>query len=124
MTRPAVLVRALAAVAFVAGVAAAVTLSLATGGEPPPFGLGSLRMPPPHPWDKLLHVAAYAVLTGLALLLVPAGRPWRWSAAAAVLVLATVLEVQQGTVAGRTASLADALANLVGVVLGVVAVRR
>ena len=67
--------------------------------------------------DKLYHGAAYAWLGGLAVLAVP-GRTAGRLAALSMIVLGALLEWGQSFVPGRTASLGDAAANAVGVLLG------
>lgn len=73
--------------------------------------------PTPHMWDKLGHFAAYA---GLAAPLTLAMHPRRWLAAAAVATVYGIgLEVAQALGdAGREASVLDAVANLLGALLG------
>lgn len=67
--------------------------------------------------DKLYHCAAYAWLGGLAVLAVPGRRRGRL-AALAMILLGALLEWGQSFVPGRMASLGDAAANTVGVLLG------
>lgn len=89
-----------------------------TGGDVAlagPFGVGA---------DKWVHAASYAVIAALAV-----GRGTRLTGVlglvAVVLAVAAFgasIEVAQSFVPGRTASSADAVANTVGAVVGVVAV--
>ena len=71
-------------------------------------------------WDKLLHVSAFAAI-GLAGSLAFQG--WRFGlvVAAGLLALGCILELAQIIIPGRSASIADALANGVGVAFGLVA---
>jgi VanZ family protein len=71
--------------------------------------------------DKLEHLAAYAVLGGLALLSAESRRG-RALLAVGVVVLGLALEGVQALLPWRTASWADGAANLAGVVLGAGAV--
>lgn len=68
--------------------------------------------------DKLLHLGAYLALGALPALVLP--RP-AWSLLAAVFLVAVGigLELGQGFVVGRVASLQDAAANALGAALGV-----
>jgi len=76
-------------------------------------------------WQNVLHVPAYA---GLVVLLAAA---WPLDArrraaglaarAAACVVFGTAMELAQAVIPGRTGSLTDALLNVVGVALGLVA---
>jgi uncharacterized membrane protein AbrB (regulator of aidB expression) len=90
-------------------VAVALVVALFVGGSQP--GAAGLV---PAPWDKLAHVAVFAVLT-LALVhgfRVPAG----WAAVVALGVGAAD-EVHQSFLPGRVASVDDWLADLAGVAL-------
>lgn len=73
-----------------------------------------------HPWDKLAHLASYAVLSGL---LRAAGLGSGWAFALAVLYGASD-EWHQRFVPGRDASLADWVADTVGAGLGAWLSRR
>ncbi|PKP82232.1 MAG: hypothetical protein CVT79_08060 [Alphaproteobacteria bacterium HGW-Alphaproteobacteria-18] len=76
----------------------------------------------PQMWDKFGHFAAYA---GLAAPLTLAMHPRRWLAAAAVATIYGIgLEVAQALGdAGREASVLDAIANLLGALLGAALIR-
>lgn len=78
------------------------------GGDPPAF---------PH-LDKLQHFAAYLLLTGWFGALLDRSRyPWL---ALAMLMLGCGIELAQGAMElGRTADLADVLANSMGVAAGI-----
>lgn len=72
--------------------------------------------------DKVYHCLAYAWLGGLPLLAF-SGPVWGRIAAWSMVGLGLLLEWGQSLVPGRTASLGDALANAVGVLLGILAAR-
>ncbi len=99
-------------------------LPLPTGGGDPgvalagPFGVGP---------DKVVHAVSYATIAGLAVLerRTRGVRNGVVGLVAVVVVVAAFgagVEVVQSVVPGRTASGADAVANAVGAVVGVVAV--
>lgn len=70
----------------------------------------------PPPWDKLAHLAWYAVLSGL--LLTGFGRrAWPW-VGAALLLLAGWDEWHQAALPGRQPGLDDWLADTTGVMFG------
>lgn len=70
----------------------------------------------PAPWDKLAHLAWYAVLSGL--LLTGFGRrAWTWIFAA-MLLLAGWDEWHQATLPGRQPGMDDWIADAVGVSIG------
>ena len=101
------MVRKLAKIAFFIGLVAVIALSLLPQETLPETGM----------WDKLNHALAYAVLAvsggfgfkGLrSLLMVGIG----------LVVLGAGLELVQSVTPGRDGSIADAVANLVGVALG------
>lgn len=70
--------------------------------------------------DKVGHLLAYATLMGWFGQLYPPG----WRLALAFVALGLVLEILQGLSGYRQASMADMLANTLGVVLGGWATRR
>lgn len=72
--------------------------------------------PSKHSLDKLAHFTAYAWLTFLAAVGLTPPRARR--AFAGILILATLLELAQAAIPMRSASAADALANLAGCVTG------
>ena len=74
----------------------------------------------PEGTDKALHLLAYAVIAGCAGLGF-AGWKSRIFAGAAAIVIGIFLEFAQGAWAGRNASVADAVSNMAGVVLGLIA---
>lgn len=92
-------------------VAGVIVLSLV----PPP----TLPLEPPKNFDKLMHVLAYFALAFGAVQLFERGRTLVW-AALGLIVLGVLLEWAQGTLAPdvRMADPWDALANTVGVLLG------
>ena len=80
-------------------------------------------LPPEHlvlkvtTWDKLNHAVAYAMLAFVGSLGFRHGRPILF-VAVALLVLGAGLEVAQAAVPNRSPSPFDALANLVGIIVG------
>jgi len=72
-------------------------------------------------WDKAQHALAFAVLAVLACLGWPQVSAWRWCLA--LLAYGVLIELAQAATGWRHGSVADALADAVGVVagLGVVA---
>lgn len=66
--------------------------------------------------DKIYHVFGFMALVGLA------GTAWRWTykQTAALLSFAVVLELSQFLMEGRGVALADMMANVAGVVIGLV----
>jgi VanZ family protein len=81
------------------------------------------RPPSAYSFDKLAHLLAYGALAAVPALLLRQGRH---VLAAAFLLLAVGggVEVLQSLVPGRMGSVADALANAAGVVLGLAAGRQ
>lgn len=78
---------------------------------PPPLQL-------PQHSDKLEHLLAYAILAAGAVQLFPRGRGL-WMAGGGLVLMGVLLEFAQGALTStRMADPADALANTVGVVLG------
>lgn len=71
-------------------------------------------------WDKLNHVLAFVVLGFLAL--VGSSRGWALPLSG-LLAYGVALELLQGLTPGRVASLADIVADLVGLLLGLLAYR-
>ena len=102
--------RSILKVSFAIGVLAVTWLSLT-----PKAALPSIEVS-----DKLVHLVAYAALGlsgGLGF-----SRPRSWLLIGAGLItLGCLLEVAQLVVSGRSASIADAFANGIGVVVGLVA---
>ena len=101
------MVRKLAKIVFCIGLVAVIALSL----------LPQETLPETGTWDKFNHALAYAVLAvsggigykGLRSLLM---------AGLGLVVLGAGLELAQSVTPGRDGSIADAVANLVGVALG------
>jgi VanZ family protein len=94
-------------------VAAAVVVAVVAASLVP-LGGGASTFP-----DGLFHVVGYAAVAAA---VVRAGPPTRRTLAVAVVVAVAVgagVELLQGLVPGRTPSVADAAANLVGAVAGV-----
>lgn len=91
---------------FLAACATIVWLSLA-----PTTGVPEVNL-----WDKLQHAGAYL---GLALLGTWAVRARSWTLAAGLFALGVGVEIAQGTMGwGRQGDALDALANSVGIALG------
>ncbi len=74
----------------------------------------------PEGTDKALHLLAYGVIAGCAGL---GFTSWwrRWLAGITAIGIGVFLEFAQGAWAGRNASVADAVSNTAGVILGLVA---
>lgn len=92
---------------------AAVLLVLYFWGNSQPEAAGLI----PPPWDKLAHLAWYAVLAGL-LLLGLGRRAWPW-VLAGTLLLAGWDEWHQFALPGRSPDIDDWLADALGVVVGI-----
>ena len=102
----------LARAGFAVGAVAITVLSLMPADELPSTGM----------WDKLEHALAYGVLAAVGAL-GWAGRARAWAVLGASLVaLGLVLELLQAVVPGRFTDAGDALANLIGTLLGMSAV--
>lgn len=84
---------------------------------PMPFRDGDL------PLDKLRHLAAFGVLAWVAAQGWGFGRGAGWRIAAALLAYGVFIELVQSQVPGRHASLADVLADVAGIALGLLAAR-
>lgn len=89
--------------------------------------MGSLlpasRPPGPEGMDKVLHLVAYGGLTALPVALA-IGRRAAILAPGGMLVLGGILEILQGALpVGRSGSLADMVANAMGVAMGMAAGR-
>ena len=102
-------VRLLARIAFVAGALLVLVGSLTPGTEMPEIDVS----------DKLQHFGAYAGLAFLGLLAWPQGRAGGWSVGG-LLLAGPLIEVVQMFVPGRSASLGDAVADVLGVAAGAV----
>ena len=121
------MIRIAAALALLAGLAGVAWLSLmAGGGTPPAIPVSGWWTPrtPDHPWDKLAHAVVYAGFMVLVTLLAPPRRRWQWGGGAALFLFGVMIEGMQGSIPGRTASVADALANLAGIIVGALAAVR
>lgn len=81
------------------------------GNQPEAAGL----IPPP--WDKLAHLAWFALLAGL--LRLGLGRPWAWGVLVFCLGVALWDEWRQLSLPGRSAGWGDLLFDGLGVGLGV-----
>ncbi len=98
--------RPLRLAAFLAACATVVWLSVAPTAAVPDVNL----------WDKLEHAGAYL---GLALLGAWAVRARSWTLAAGLFALGVGVEIAQGTMGwGRQGDALDALANSIGIALG------
>jgi len=97
---------------FAAGVAAVSVLSL----------IPSDALPGIEVWDKLQHLLAYLVLAVTGAVAFPGRRSLPWLAIG-LLILGCVLEAIQAFVPGRVADVDDAVANAIGVGLGLVIAR-
>ncbi len=98
---------------------ASVTVFLAAlfiGGNMP--GAGQLF---PHPWDKVIHICAFGCLAVMAGLAFPETRLF-WIVIMVAMV-GGVDEIRQIYTVGREASLMDWLADLVGALLAIPAIR-
>lgn len=105
------MIRNLLQVAFVAGVVMVIYLSLFSA-EFVPVELST--------WDKANHAAAYAALAFVGGLSIQHRRPLLLIAVA-LLILGGGLEVAQAALPHRTSSPYDALANAVGISIGILA---
>ena len=104
------MVRKLSRIALIVGVPAVIALSL----------LPQEVLPETGTWDKLNHVVAYAALTVAGGLGFKGWRPLL-VVGLGLLILGGGLEVAQAVLPSRSASELDALANLVGVLVGSIA---
>ena len=79
--------------------------------------LPSLAPPAIHHIDLYVHFAAYALLAGLPLFIT---QSLKWRSISIILIIAIGLGVEwaQSYIPGRTGSLDDAVANLIGISLG------
>ena len=68
-------------------------------------------------WDKLEHAAAYAILCVIGVVSYPRKRA-RLALPIGLVLCGAALELLQSFVPGREASIADVIANAVGVVIG------
>ena len=74
-------------------------------------------------WDKLNHALAFAPLGAVAVLAQSPSR-WRWvRAAAAMLAFGGFIEVVQTRIPGRSGEVADLLADLIGLAVGLALLR-
>ena len=99
---------------FVLGYFASILLVVVLSLIPPP------HLDAPEGTDQALHFLAYAVVAGCGGL---GFASWyrRILAGLAAIGIGIFLEVAQGAWAGRNASVADALSNIAGVILGLMA---
>jgi VanZ family protein len=105
-------IRWAAITALTAGVVAVSILSLAPSDALPAIDV----------WDKLQHVLAYFALAVTGAVAFPARRALPWLAIG-LLILGSVLEAMQAVVPGRVAAVDDAVANAIGVGLGLAIAR-
>ena len=98
---------------FWAGVVAVSLVSVTPRDQLPPIGIDL--------WDKLQHVLAYAVLSGLAGQAY-AARKYLAHLFLGLVALGGVLEVIQSFIPNREAEIGDAIANAVGAGIGLLAV--
>jgi VanZ family protein len=68
--------------------------------------------------DKLAHVGAYALTAFVGALGAPSRRGW-WVVASAMLGLGVLMELLQSYVPGRSASVGDLVADVVGLTAGI-----
>jgi len=106
------IIRWAAITGFAAGVVAVSVLSL----------IPSDALPGIEVWDKLQHLLAYLVLAVTGAVAFPGRRSLPWLAIG-LLILGCVLEAIQAFVPGRVADVDDAVANAIGVGLGLVIAR-
>jgi VanZ family protein len=111
-TRVNAVIRWAAITGFAACVAAVSVLSLTPSDALPGIEL----------WDKLQHVLAYLILAVTGAVAFPGRRSLPWLAVG-LLILGCVLEAIQAFIPSRTASFDDAIANAIGVGLGLVIAR-
>ena len=111
-TRVNAVIRWAAITGFAAGAVAVSVLSLTPSDALPGIEL----------WDKLQHVLAYLILAVTGAVAFPGRRSLPWLAVG-LLILGCVLEAIQAFIPGRTASFDDAIANAIGVGLGLVIAR-
>jgi len=102
-------IRWVAITGFTVGVVAVLVLSLT-----PSHALPGIEV-----WDKLQHVLAYLILAVTGSVAFPGRRSLPWLAIG-LLILGCVLEVTQAFIPGRVAGVDDAVANAIGVGLGLV----
>jgi VanZ family protein len=76
------------------------------------------------PLDKGRHLAAFAVLAWVAAQGFARDRAGAWRIAAALLAYGVAIEFVQAHVPGRTASVGDAVADALGIALGLWVARR
>jgi len=105
-------VRWAAITAFAAGIVVVSVLSLTPGDVLPAIDV----------WDKLQHVLAYLTLAATGGVAFP-GRRLIPRLALGLLILGCALEALQVLVPGRVASVDDAVANAIGVALGLAIAR-
>jgi len=105
-------IRWVAITGFTVGVVAVLVLSLT-----PSHALPRIEV-----WDKLQHVLAYLILAVTGAVAFPGRRLLPWLAIG-LLILGCVLEVTQAFIPGRVAGVDDAVANAIGVGLGLVIAR-
>ncbi len=68
-------------------------------------------------WDKLLHAGIYFMLTIVAAW----ASGYRWHLVMPLIIFGSLIEAAQGLIPGRYPDVADAMANGVGILAGVVA---
>ncbi|WP_404379902.1 hypothetical protein [Caenispirillum salinarum] len=106
--------RAVGVAGFLVSVAAIVWLSLSTHGP-----TANRAPPPPVPvWDKVLHLAAYAWLTALAVVALGGDRAawFRW-VGVGLMTFGVWIEMIQARLPFHTGSVVDAAANGAGILL-------
>lgn len=111
-TRVNAVIRWAAITGFAAGAVAVSVLSLTPSDALPGIEL----------WDKLQHVLAYLILAVTGAVAFPGRRSLPWLTVG-LLILGCVLEAIQAFIPSRTASFDDAIANAIGVGLGLVIAR-
>ena len=99
--------RKFARLSFAIGILAVTSLSLSPQDA----------LPEVHLWDKLQHLAAYAVLATCGAVGYQ-GRRSRLMVGAGLMLLGCGLEVAQTVIPGRNPSVDDAVANIAGIALG------
>ena len=76
----------------------------------------------PAPWDKLAHLAWFALLAGL--LALGSGRRWTWAVVGFCIAVAVWDEWRQFTLPGRAPAWDDLLADMLGIGIGVLCAAR